>query len=264
MYYLKKWFLRKLFKIRGLTPDDMPMVRYWKHSISVAAKVVTDESGALIMHMEGEDEPFPGFPRSHSLFGTLSKLKHEIKNQIFNDSWALLEKGQEKEAVQRIKQLVTGGLQEYLDICRYDMIPPEKMNVPIKELWRAFSVLEQKEPRLKWLKEVLTFIMQEDDGYRMRMQWMIQIFRPRWYKNPVKLLKMALTEVENGEVVRDMKDKIRLLKRVLLAILEDPYINQLFQEFCKEVDWNKLKLTKADKYHFRGKYFKVDLDKFEY
>ena len=41
-------------------------------------------------------------------------------------------------------------------------------------------------------------------------------------------------------------------------------IRDLFKRFCQEVRWHKVKLTKADKYHMRGKYFKVDFDLFDY
>ena len=51
---------------------------------------------------------------------------------------------------------------------------------------------------------------------------------------------------------------------MLLAGLKDERIKELFLKFCKEVDWDKVKLSEADKYHFRGKYFRVDLDLFEY
>lgn len=243
----------------------MPMVQYWKTKDAVSAKVTTNKDGALVMMLEGEKEVFPGFPRGHSLFGTLSKLKHEIKNQIFNESWAKLEAGVSHETVIRdIKGKVVGGLQEYLELVRYDMIPPEKMVKPVREIWRALSVLERDEPRLRWLKEVLTFIMQEDDAYRFRVQWLISIFRPRWYKNPVKDLQIALEELEVGEVIGDMKERIRLLRRIVMLILEDKQVLDLFYKFCTEVDWDKVKLSRADKYHFRGKYFKCDLMYFEY
>lgn len=261
---MKRWLVRKLYRFLRIGPNDMEMVSYWKFKEAVAAKVMRDESGALVMKLEGEKELFPGFPRSHSLFGTLSPLKHQIKNQIFNDSWWKLEAETPKEEViADIKRKITSGLQEYMDACRYDMVPPEKMVTPVRELWRALSVLEVKYPQIKLFKEALTFIMQEDDAYRFRLQWIVQYW-PKWYRNPVKCFKTALEELKEAEVVHDMKDKQVLLKRILLLILQDPKIYKIFREFVKEVDWKKLKLSKADKYHFRGKYFKVDWDKFDY
>ena len=271
VYYVKRWFFRKLFKILGKTPDKMPMVKYWKTQSAVAAKVFTDKNGVTVMKMEGEDELFPGFPRGHLIVNTpgeytdVSKLKHEIKNQIFNESWKMLEEGKPAaEIIKHIKGKFTGGLQTQLDKIRYEMIPPSKMCIPVREIWRVLEKMETKEPKLRWLKETLTFILQEDDAYRMRLLWVIQIFRPRWWNNPVKLLEIALKELEVAEVIGDMKERVRLWTRTTLFALKDPHIYQLFQEFCREVDWSKLKLTKADKYHFRAKYFKVDLDKFEY
>ncbi len=249
----------------------MPMVRYWKTKEAVAAKVMTDENGVTVMQMEGEDEIFNGFPRGHLIVNTpgvyspLSVLKHQIKNQIFNEVWAKLEAGESKETILRhIKDKVAKDLVPYFEPLRYDMLPPEKMAVPVREIWRVLEKMEAKEPKLKWFKEALCFILSEDDAYRNRLQWMVSLLRPRWFYNPMKLLELYLTELENGEVIGDMKERVRLWKRVMLFALQDPYINKLFKEFCKEVDWNKLKLTKADKYHFRAKYFKVDWLLFEY
>lgn len=150
------------------------------------------------------------------------------------------------------------------------MVPPNKMVMPVRELWRAFSVIEEKHPRVKLLKEAMTFILQEDDAYRFRVQWIVQIFNPSawWFRllrlDPVKWLGMALDELKHAEVVGDMKIKQELLKDILMVLLEDADAQKVFREFVKEVDWNKLKLSEADKFHFRGKYFKVDFELFEY
>lgn len=261
MYYLKRWFYRKLFKILRKTPIDMNMVRYWKFKEAVQAKVTTNSDGATVMHMDGEDEPFPGFPRGHLLFGSLSKLKHEIKNQVFNWAWSQLESEiPHEEIIAHIKFLMTQGLKDIIELGKYDTVPFKKMNAPIKEIWRVLTEMESENPKLRLFKEALTFVLQEDDAYRFRMQWMSEI----WQGKSPKYLEMALIEEENAEVVRDMKEKIVLLRRILLLILEDPKIKSLYDEFCRKINWSKLKLTEADKYHFRGKWFKVDTLYFEY
>lgn len=244
----------------------MPMVQYWKYSDSAQAKVMTNKDGCLVMQIEGEKELFPGYPRGHSLFGSLSPLKHQIKNQIFNDSWYKLERGvSDAIVIDDIKEILNGGLKEFWDNVKYDAVPYQKMVPPIKELWRTLTLLEKESATVKPLKEMLCFIMQEDDAYRFRMQWLFGILRPRWYsRNPLWLLKIGLTELENAEVIGDMKERQRLLKRILLLIMEDEKIRYLFKKFCKELDWKKVVLSRADKYHFRGKYFKVDWDKFDY
>jgi hypothetical protein len=244
----------------------MRMVKYWKQNDYVEAKVTTNKEGATIMIMNGEDEPFPGFPRGRLLFGTLSKIKHEIKNQLFNESWRKLEEG---EPVEKVVQDFKDSLLKIFEIgevARYDMSPPTKMVKSVKEVWRAMTVLEDRSPVIKPLKEILTYILQEDDAYRFRVQWMVSIFNPNswWCTDPIKDFTIALEEMENAEIVQDMKGRIRLLKRILLCILEDKRIRELFLALCKEMNWNKLKLDKADLYHFRGKYFKADWIYFEY
>lgn len=264
MYYVKKWFMRRLFKILRRTPLDEPMVDYWRRQVSVSAKQTRNKDGAMVLAFEGEKEIFPGFPRGHILFTNLSKLKHEIKNQIFNESWVKLEQGiPSNEIVSDIKEKLTNSLGQYLEACRYDLMPLSRMNAPIKEIWRVLTEMEGKEPKLKLFKEILTFILQEDDGYRFRVQWITRIWPMRWI-NPIISLKWALEELEHGEVIGDMKDRQRLLKRILLLVLEDPKILELYKEFCRKIDWSKLKMTPADKYHFRAKYFKVDFDRYEY
>lgn len=272
MYFIKKKLLRWLFKILKKNPATMPQVKYWKFKESVAAKVTKNKDNSLVMIMDGEDEVFPGFPRGHLLFGSLSKIKHEIKNQIFNESWRLLEEGNSNQKVSDYIKLTLDKIAVLLESNKYDMAPANKMVTPVRELWRAFSILEEKykSEKIKTLKETLTYILQEDDAYRFRLQWVIQIFNPSswWFKllfrDPIKDFEIALNELEHAEIIGDMKDKIKLLRRVLLVFLEDPNVNKLFREFCKEINWNKLKLSKADKYFFRGKYFKVDFILFEY
>jgi hypothetical protein len=245
----------------GKTPLSMPMVKYWRTKEMVAAKVTTGKHGNIVMDMEGEDEQFPGYPRGHVLFGKLSKLKHEVKNQVFNETYAMLEQDYaHQDIINHIKQVLTGRLDQYLEPLRFDMLPPEKLAPPVREIWRTLSKLEEKEPKIRFLKEYICLLLQEDDSYRWRLQWMCSLF---WWIQPSDI-PLALRELENAEVIGDMKGFARLWRTVIIFALTDAKINYLYRQFCKEVDWKKLKLTRADKYHFRGKYFKVDWLLFEY
>ena len=74
----------------------------------------------------------------------------------------------------------------------------------------------------------------------------------------------AMKMLAHAEVIGDMKERVRLWRRILLLMLEDETIRNLFEKLCKEIDWKKVKLSAGDKYHFRGKYFKVDYPYLEY
>lgn len=262
---------------RNKSPADMPMVRYWKTKESIQAKVTQAKDGSTVMYMEGEDYPFPTFPRGQVLFGPLSKLKHEIKNQIFNEAWRKLEEGADKkEIISYIKKILSEGVkvsdtsplygreyqkgEDLMEILRYDALPPKKMSPFAREIHRAFSKVA---PEAHKLRDLICFIAQEDDAYRFRIQWLAEWF---WLMklNPVKSFDYALKMLEHGEVVGDMKDKAKLLRRVLMTYLEDPSARAKFIKLFREIDWGKVKLTAGDKYHFRGKYFKVDLKYLEY
>lgn len=272
----------------------MPMVQYWKKQDAVKAKVTIMPDGSLGMWMEGEQYPFPGFPRSHMLFGNykgtghgpLSVLKHTIKNEIFNyayyalqnkgtdDVWEYLREGKTREEViTHIKEVALPKVYEITEDLKYDLLPPEKMFAGVRELWRAMTVLQKRHPNnkhLEPLKKTLCMVFLDDDSYIMRLKWIIQVFNPSswWFKilfrNPEKDFMVALEELEVAEVVVDMKSRSKLLREGISLILEDKSIKRLFLELCKEMDWNKLKLTKADLYHLRAKYFKADLIRFEY
>lgn len=258
---IKVYLQRKFFKLLGKTPATMPMVKYWKTKDVIEAKV-TEKDGVLVMLMQGEDYPFPGFPRGYLLFGKLSKLKHEIKNQIFNDSWALLEKGMdEKEVANVIKYRILPRIFEIFKEHKIDMVPERRMVPAVKEIYRAWTKVA---PESGELRDLITYILQEDDGYRFRLQWIVTYFGWLRFFFPIKAFERGLIMLEHGEVIGDMKERIRLLRRVLLTYLKDEETHRKFLAFFKEVDWSKVKLSKADKYYLRGKYFKCDLDKFDY
>ena len=245
----------------------MDMVHYWKTKDYVEAKL-TKKDGATIMVMEGEKYPMWGFPRGHLLipanekYGPLSILKHQIKNQIFNEAWDKLDKGIPKE------QIIKDGLEaldrclEYLEPLKYDLMPASTMCPSVREVHRAWTKVAPSERSLK-VRDIVTLVMQEDDAFRYRFQW-LAIWKPIFMLNPVKFFDYGLGMVERGEVIGDMKRRIKLLRRVLMLALEDPSIKDSFIKFFKEINWKKVKITEADRYHFRGKYFKCDLDVLDY
>lgn len=256
----------------------MEMVQYWKTKTAIPAKLTQAEDGSIIMQMEGEKYAFPTFPRGHLLvpgpnekYPPLSRLKHEIKNQIFNETWAKLEEGVftpygKNQAIRNIKDKLLGSIAELAETMRYEMLPPNSMTPSVREIHRAWTKVAPT--KTYPIRDYLCFILQEDDGYRNRLQWIIKYFNPNiWYMrffNPIKLFGKSLEMLEHAEVVGDMKERIRLLRRVLLFALEDETIKNLFLKFVREVDWRKVALSRADAYHFRGKYFKVDMDVLEY
>lgn len=245
----------------GKTPVDMECVRYWRYGEAVQAKVMT-EDGAIVMQMEGEKYRFPGFPRGYLLFGKLSKFKHEIKNQIFNWSWWELEKKRpEKEIINELKTVIFPRIFTMLEDQRLDIVPPEAMVPTVRELYRAWTVAAPGKKSYQ-LRDTLLQILQEDDGYRFRVQWLVTYFG--WFGDPIKRFKYAMEMLEHGEIIEDMKERVRLWRRIFLMVLQDEQFKNAFLRFFEEVDWKKIKLSKADKYFFRGKYFRVDLDKFEY
>lgn len=241
----------------------MEMVSYWKRGDGSVQAKITKENGAIVMKMVGEKYTFPGFPRGNLLFGKLSKLKHELKNQIFNDSWKMLEDGSTNdEVIIRAKGIVMPRLYEILEESRYDIIPPEHMVLSVREMYEAWNRVGGS-PRLR---DLITYILQEDDGYRFRFQWMVPYMFPRLMgvMDPVKLLDRGLKWMEEAEVIGDMKERVRLIRRILLVLLTDESNHRFFVKWFREMNWKKVALSKADKFFFRGKYFKVDFDKFSY
>ena len=168
MLKLKRWF----FKILKKTPATMEMVRYWKTSEGVAAKI-TKKDGVIIMQMEGEKYDFPGYPRGHILYGPLSKIKHEVKNQIFNESWALLDEGKDISTHVRDK---LNNIYELMEMVQLDLLPPKRMVLPARELHRAWT---KASPTTTKLRDVMCLILQEDDAYRFRLQWIVG-WMPTW------------------------------------------------------------------------------------
>lgn len=226
---------------------------------SVEAKLMKMPEGHMLMQMDGEDYPFPGYPRGPLLYGPLSPLKHLIKNRVFNEAWELLE--DDKDPIANIRD----GLDEafrLLEKGKYDLVPYDALLPSLKELWRAMTVVEKKiGGRTMRLKELICFIFQEDDSYRMRFQWLVKFFI---FKPTIEDFDYALKMLEHAEVVGDMKERQRLFRRIVMHALKDVRIREGFSLLLKELNWKKLKLSKADKYFFRAKYFKVDFPEYEY
>lgn len=278
MRILKKWWYRLI----GMHPGKMEMVHYWKTSEAVEGKLVKTEDGDTLMYMEGEKYPIKGFPRGHLLvplaknfkgeavtledrikkFGPFVVLKHEFKTKIFNDIHRKLAEGIPKEQIIQEGYKDLDEILKLIEYLKFDLMPPKAMCPAVREIHRAWTKVAPSERSLK-LRDALCLILQEDDGYRYRVQWMA-IWMPWFKRNPIKILDKCLKMVELGEVIRDMKDKIKLLRTILMFVLQDPNLKDKFEKLFKEINWKKVKITEAERYHFRGKYFKCDMDVLEY
>ena len=270
-----RFFFNRLYRVR--LPE---MVQYWKTGDVARAKLVTLKDGSYAMLIEGEKYPLYGFPRGPVLFGPLAKLKHLAKNLVFNHVWKMLEeKKSEEEILNYLFKVALPVLLQEIKKMKYDMFPPEKLCPAVREIWRAMTEVENTisdKEEFRTLKEGFTFFLQEDDAYRFRIQWMARYINP---KHPLRKLYYFFTRKEysflqelesvfnflgHAEITPDMKGRKELIQRVVFFVLGNEDLRNLMEKLVKEIDWNKLKLSKADTYYFRGKYFKVDLDKFDY
>lgn len=138
-----------------------PMVSYFKTSDKARARALRQEDGSYAMQIEGEKEIYPGYPRGHVLEGTFAKMKHEIKNLVFNQAFAKIEEMAKANAT--------------------DMLPPERMVPAVRHIWETFEKLEDCEivpdmkGRIRLIKIVLTNLIQEDDAYRFRAQLFLDL-----------------------------------------------------------------------------------------
>ena len=273
-----RFFFNKLYRIR--LPE---FVQYWKFGDMARCKITTLKDGAYAMIIEGEKYPLYGFPRGPVLFGPLASLKHLGKNLIFNQAWKLLEEGRTNEEVMAyLKNATLPIILAEIEKSHYDFFPYEKMCPAVKEIWRALSVIEEQlaDPEAKEqfniLKQGITFFLQEDDAYRFRVQWAAKYINPRtWYRKIYRLitkkqysfkeeLKLILNFMGDAEITPDMKGRVKLITRILFLFLEDKEFGPLIEKIMWEMNWNKIKLSKSDVYYFRGKYFKVDADHYDY
>jgi len=254
---MKYKILKFIYKLLKKTPADMPMVSYWKRQDSVQAKIMRMESGNIEMQLEGEKYRVVSFPRGYLLFGGLSKLKHEIKNKIFNDSWWALEANvPEEEVIKEAKDKLFKEIATYLEPLKYDLLPETGYCPAVREIYRAFTEVGDclppgKDEKVYLIRDILCLIIQEDDGYRFRVQdlaeWMnpnslfqviYRFFTGKSYLESLKSqLKYGLEMIEHCEVLGDMKERIRLLRRILLMALNDNEIGELYSQLAKKISW---------------------------
>jgi len=117
----------------------MPMVQYWKYRSAVFGNNRKQKEGHQALFLEGEKHPLVGIPRSHMLFGKLSKMKHEIKNQIFNESWAMIEYGNSTGQIVHNTVGKIPGIYAIYQEMKLDVVPPEVMIPAVKEIYRAWT-----------------------------------------------------------------------------------------------------------------------------
>jgi hypothetical protein len=76
---------------------------------------------------------------------------------------------------------------------------------------------------------------------------------------PVREVARCFDELIEAEQGKGMKNKWRSMKKIMCAILEeDDAYRYRFQWFVEKFNKKKLRLSKEDKYFFRGKRFEVD------
>lgn len=81
----------------------------------------------------------------------------------------------------------------------------------------------------------------------------------------VKELHRALTAIEDAEITPDMKSEMANMRKILCFFLqEDDAYRFRVQWLLGQLNMKKCKLSKADKYYFRAKWFKCDHDKYDY
>jgi hypothetical protein len=273
-----KMFFNKFYRFR---PPEM--VSYWKHGESAKARVITGVDGSAQMEVQGEKYTFPGFPRGHVLERSLKALKFLVKQELFNNVWAMLEDRKSEEVIlKKIKSEILPHILAFVYQVRYDMLPVEKMCPAMRELWRAMTVVEDQireidhKNQFGLIKKGVTFFLQEDDAYRFRLQWMAKYINPnhwtrRLYRfftrtkyDPLRELSTVSQFLKNAEILDDMKGRIVLIERIFGLLLKDKDLGGLTIKVFKEINWKKLYLSKADRYFFRGKYFKVDHEHYDY
>lgn len=149
------------------------------------------------------------------------------------------------------------------------MLPVERTVRAVREIHRAMT--KAATGLSDWqlfyvLRDGLTFFLQEDDAYRFRFQWISRYLKGfRFWRQPrIEDFEKLFKLLENAEIVPDMKGRTVLIQRVFSLFLEDAAVKEFVKRFLKELKWSEVYLSKADKYYFRGKYFKVDHQNYDY
>lgn len=248
------------------------MVQYWKNGDVARAKLMTI-NGAYAMQIEGEKYPLWGFPRGPVLFGPLMRLKKLSKDLVFNKTWELLDQGiPDKDVVGYVKNFALSEVIKEVEKSKYDFFPEFRMCPAVKELHRALGRVGMND----LLKEGICFFFQEDDAYRFRLQWLAGFINPKaWWRRIYYFITRKeyslKSEIDSlfkmlayAEITPDMRGRAKLVHRIVRLMLEDEEFGELIEKAVKEIDWRKMKLSRADSYYFRGKYFKVDYAKFDY
>jgi len=127
-------------------------VQYGEQGGQQLARQVRAKDGSLELDIKGEKYRLRGVPRSHVLHGPMGPLKKYIK--VF--------------------------ITESLIKCLPHLLPDDQLCEPVREFARVFDLVIEAEDELEMKRQIgqmkkgVCGLMQEDDAWRMRVQWAVE------------------------------------------------------------------------------------------
>jgi hypothetical protein len=139
----------------------------------------------------------------------------------------------------------------------YDFIKPERYCNCVRELYRTFTILSEKEKE-EWKRKIIEtardiscMFIELDSAYKFRFQDIILELKPEEVrgKRMIKEIERLFDIMIERERVGYMKAKWQQVKRAIIQGLRVKLARKFIEEFINEVNLKKLYPDKADRYY---------------
>ena len=225
--------------------------------VQALQKVEFPVDGGVMTYMEGHPYPYRGFPFFEFVDkidlikkvsrASLSGLYHSLKRT--NKLWFITL----IPSIWMSKHLIRSGIYTFYRVVERFRIKPKYYCQAIRELHRAFSVLNENDKvsyqELKFrIRDLVCSILEFDNAYRFRFQDIVEeLNKENLKKNFSKELNRLLSIMQERETGQDIKDTWTLLKLFISYYLRfDKELKKILLETLLELNVEQVKLTPED------------------
>jgi hypothetical protein len=258
-------FIRKIdWVVRTLRECNLGVVsqitKEEKETQVSITRIEFPQEGGCLTYYEGIEYPSKGFPYAETV-ETVDRVK-KMYMLVGRRMMKMLSKNKLKTIVlllflrKEFFDIISGYLESLNGSLRLVRQKPQMYCICVRELYRVFGLLAEKykdkQTQISDIRDTLCMILEYDDAYRYRFQNEISnLNKENVGKDLVKELNRLLDRGIEAEIEikSGVETRYALIKKTLILLKFKKDIRNMLRDFILDLDIDKLKLDKADKFH---------------